>query len=156
MGAGIGALPQARDIAPRGPGIQWTFVHIAIEGTPTMASDTNEDALQDLAKHFPDVATLMLQFAVGEIAARPGLGARERELAMVGALTALGHARPQLHAHIESALDAGCKAIEIVEVIVQMAVVAGFPAMQNALETVREVYTARGIRLPLRGEGAGA
>jgi 4-carboxymuconolactone decarboxylase len=81
------------------------------------------------------VATLMLEFAVGNIAARPGLGARERELAIVAALAAMAMAtaRPQLRARIDRALETGCKAIEIVEVIVQMAVYAGFPAMPNAL-----------------------
>jgi 4-carboxymuconolactone decarboxylase len=42
----------------------------------------------------------------------------------------------------------GCKPSEIVEVILQMAVYAGFPAAINALNAAREVFRKRGVRKP--------
>ncbi len=45
--------------------------------------------------------------------------------------------------HIGGALNVGCKPQEIIEVILQMAVFAGFPAAINALNVAREVFKAR-------------
>jgi 4-carboxymuconolactone decarboxylase len=80
-----------------------------------------------------------VEFAYGDVMARPGLDRRSRQLATIAALTALGNAQPQLKVHIQGALNAGCKPQEIVEVILQMAVFAGFPAAINALNVAREV-----------------
>ena len=41
------------------------------------------------------------------------------------------------------ALNVGCKPQEIIEVILQMAVFAGFPAAINALNVAREVFNDR-------------
>ncbi|HEY3203217.1 MAG TPA: carboxymuconolactone decarboxylase family protein, partial [Thermoanaerobaculia bacterium] len=54
----------------------------------------------------------------------------------------------QLKVHIHGALNVGCKPSEIVEVILQMAVYAGFPAAINALNAAREVFRERGVRKP--------
>jgi 4-carboxymuconolactone decarboxylase len=43
-----------------------------------------------------------------------------------------------LKVHIGGALRVGCKPQEIIEVILQMAVFAGFPAAINALNIARE------------------
>jgi 4-carboxymuconolactone decarboxylase len=73
---------------------------------------------------------------------------RTRELATVAALTALGNAPPQLRAHIKGALNAGCTPREVLEVVLQMSVYAGFPAALNGVAAVREVFTERGIKVP--------
>ena len=79
------------------------------------------------------------------VVSRPALDLRSRELATVAALTALGNARPQLEAHIGGALNAGCTPREVLEVILQMAVYAGFPASLNGVAAARTVFAARGI-----------
>ncbi len=112
--------------------------------------------VEQLAQSFPDFARLLLEFPFGDIYARPALGLRERELATVAALSAMGHALPQLRVHVHAALHVGCSPQEIVEVAMQMAVYAGFPAALNALGVVREVFAASGIALPLQGDGQGA
>ncbi|AVS72728.1 carboxymuconolactone decarboxylase family protein [Paracidovorax cattleyae] len=109
--------------------------------------------VEQLAQSFPDFARLLVEFPFGDIYARPALGLRERELATVAALCTMGHALPQLRVHVHAALHVGCAPAEIVEVVVQMAVYAGFPAALNALGVVREVFAASGIALPLRGAG---
>jgi 4-carboxymuconolactone decarboxylase len=53
---------------------------------------------------------------------------RARAIASIAALTAMGNAAPQLKAHIEAGLDVGLSRGEIAEIIMQMAVEAGFPA----------------------------
>jgi 4-carboxymuconolactone decarboxylase len=105
--------------------------------------------VEGLAKWFPDFARYVVEFPFGDIYARSGLGLRERELATVAALCALGNAAPQLRVHVHAALHVGCKPSEIVEVITQMAVYAGFPAALNGLVSVREVFAEAGVSLPL-------
>ncbi len=96
--------------------------------------------LKDIA---PDMARFVVEFAYGDIYSRPGLDLKIRELATVSALTALGNSPMQLKSHIHGALNAGCKRQEIVEVIIQMAVYAGFPAALNGLYAAREVFGER-------------
>ena len=99
------------------------------------------DALADVA---PDFARYLIEFPFGDIYARPGLGLREREIATIAALTALGNAAPQLKVHIEAGLNVGLSREEIVETIMQMAVYAGFPAALNGLFAAKEVFAGRG------------
>jgi len=109
----------------------------AIDGT---AGRKVVDALADIA---PDFATYVLEFPFGDIYSRPGLGLREREIATIAALTAMGTAVPQLKVHIEAGLNVGLSRDEIVEILIQMAVYAGFPAALNGLFAAKEVFAAR-------------
>jgi 4-carboxymuconolactone decarboxylase len=88
----------------------------------------------------PDMIELLVSFGFGDIYARPGLKPRDRQLATIAALTALGTAAPQLRAHIKAGLTAGLTREEIVEVLMQMAVYAGFPAALNGLAAAKEVF----------------
>ncbi len=95
------------------------------------------DSLKDIA---PDFATYLIEFPFGDIYSRPGLDLKSREIATVAALTALGNTAPQLKVHIGAALNVGCSQDEIIEVIMQMAVYAGFPAALNGLTAAKEVF----------------
>ncbi|WP_291449703.1 carboxymuconolactone decarboxylase family protein [Desulfovibrio sp.] len=101
-----------------------------------------EAVLENLRDIAPDFARYLIEFPFGDIYARPGLDLKSREIAVVAALTALGNASPQLKVHIAAALHVGCTREEIVEVIMQMAVYAGFPAALNGLFAAREVFAA--------------
>lgn len=105
--------------------------------------------VEQLAQSFPEFAQYLVEFPFGDIYARPGLGLRERELAVVAALTAMGTAAPQLKVHVQAALHVGVSPEEIVEVVMQMSVYAGFPAALNGLGVVREVFGQQSIALPL-------
>ena len=70
---------------------------------------------------------------------------KSREIATVAALTALGNASPQLRVHIHGALNVGCTKDEIVEIIIQMAVYAGFPAALNGMFIAKEVFKERNL-----------
>ena len=97
-------------------------------------------ALQDIA---PDLARYVIEFPFGDVYTRPGLDLKSREIATVAALTALGNAAPQLKVHIHGALNVGCTETEIVELIMQMAVYAGFPAALNGMFAAKEVFAER-------------
>lgn len=98
------------------------------------------DSLRDIA---PDFARYLIEFPFGDIYSRPGLDLRSREIAVIASLTALGNAAPQLKVHIQAALNVGVTKDEIIEVIMQMAVYAGFPAALNGLFAAKEVFAAR-------------
>jgi 4-carboxymuconolactone decarboxylase len=96
------------------------------------------ESLRDIA---PDFARYLIEFPFGDIYSRPGLDIKSREIAVVAALTALGTATPQLKVHIQGALNVGVKRSEVVEVIIQMSVYAGFPAALNGLMAAKEVFS---------------
>jgi 4-carboxymuconolactone decarboxylase len=98
------------------------------------------DSLADIA---PDLARITVEFGYGDILSRPGLTLRQRQLATVAALAAMGNAAPQLRFHIDGALNVGSTPPEIVEVLIHVSVYAGFPAALNALFAAREVFAAR-------------
>ncbi|WAC49854.1 carboxymuconolactone decarboxylase family protein [Asticcacaulis sp. SL142] len=97
-------------------------------------------ALADIA---PDFVTYLFEFPFGDIYSRPGLNLRDREIATIAALTAMGNATPQLKVHIDAGLNVGLTQEEIIEVIMQMAVYAGFPAALNGLFATKEVFEQR-------------
>jgi len=99
--------------------------------------------LDSLAEVAPDLARFTIEFGYGDIWSRPGLTPRQRQLATIAALAALGNAAPQLGVHIGGALNVGCTRREIVEVFILTSVYAGFPAALNALAAAREVFATR-------------
>ncbi|GBE02986.1 carboxymuconolactone decarboxylase family protein [bacterium BMS3Bbin06] len=98
------------------------------------------EGLKDIA---PDLVRYTIEFPFGDIYSRPGLDLKSREIATVAALTAMGTAVPQLKVHINAALNVGCTREEIVEVIMQMAVYAGFPAALNGMFVAKDVFKER-------------
>jgi 4-carboxymuconolactone decarboxylase len=101
-------------------------------------------SLQDIA---PDLARYVAEFAFGDIHCRPGLDIKSREIATIAALTAMGTAETQLRAHIHAALNVGCTEQEVIEVIMQMTIYAGFPAALNGIQAAREVFSERSQRM---------
>ncbi|MFF7247962.1 carboxymuconolactone decarboxylase family protein [Embleya sp. NPDC008237] len=98
--------------------------------------------LESLADIAPDLARYTVEFGYGDIYSRPGLTLRQRQLANVAALAAIGHAAPQLRFHLAGALNVGCTRREIVETLIHVCVYAGFPAALNGLTAAREVFEA--------------
>jgi 4-carboxymuconolactone decarboxylase len=99
-----------------------------------------ESALNDLATTSPDLARFLVEFPFGDIYPRPGLDLKTREMLTVAALTVLGYSQSELKEHIQGALNIGCTHDEILEIILQMAVYAGFPAALEALKTAAVVF----------------
>ncbi len=102
--------------------------------------DAGRKVIEGLRDVAPDLARYVIEFPFGDIYSRPGLDLRARELATVAALTALGNARPQLEVHLHAALNVGCTREELVEVIIQMAVYAGFPAALNGMDAAKAAF----------------
>ncbi len=104
--------------------------------------EAGEKVIAALADITPDFATYLFEFPFGDIYSRPGLDPKAREIATIAALTAMGNAAPQLKVHIEAGLNVGLSRDEITEIIMQMAVYAGFPAALNGLFAAKDVFAA--------------
>ena len=105
--------------------------------------DAGKNVMESLKDIAPDLGRYIIEFPFGDVYSRPGLDLKSREIATVAALAALGNARPQLKVHIHGALNVGCTREEIVEIMIQMAVYAGFPAALNGVFAAKEVYAER-------------
>ena len=95
------------------------------------------DNLQDIC---PDFADMTIEWAMQGIMARPGLDLLTREYVIIASCVTLGHATPQLEAHIEAALSLGATKQQIIEVILQVLFYAGGAATSNALATAKKVF----------------
>jgi len=96
-----------------------------------------KESLKDIS---PELARFVTEFAFGDIYSRPGLDLKTRQMLTIASLVTLGNAVPQLKSHIKGALNVGCTKEEIVEVILQLAVYAGFPAAMNGMYAAKEVF----------------
>jgi len=111
-------------------------------------SNTRTKLYDTLADISPDLSRLAVEFAYGDIHARPGLDAARRELVTLGVLIALGGVEPQIEAHLGSALGAGLQPSELVEAIMQALPYAGFPRVLGAMTIARRVLQSRNL-LPI-------
>ena len=105
--------------------------------------EAGEKVINSLANICPDLGKYIIEYPFGDIYQREGLDLKTREVVTVAALTALGHCQPQLNVHINGALNVGCAPQEIVEVILQMSVYAGFPAALNGMFVAKAVFAER-------------
>lgn len=106
----------------------------------TLNPSLPESLADDLGDFAPGIAELICDVAYGQLYNRPGLDLKTRQLATIAALTAMGgQTAPQLQANVRHAVAAGAEQHEIVEVIMQMLIYAGAPAVLNALWAAREV-----------------
>lgn len=102
-----------------------------------------EQLVSSLQRICPDFATMTIEWALSGIMGRPGLDLLTREFLLIASCVTLGHAMPQLNAHIEAALKLGASKEQIVEVILQMLFYAGGAATSNALRSAQTVFDQR-------------
>ena len=97
-----------------------------------------------LDKLFPTMSKDMMEMWFGKTFNREGLDAKTRLFVTLAALTVLGaQAEPQIKATVRHALEAGATEREIAEVIWQMSMFGGLPAMQKALELAQSVFAEK-------------
>ena len=109
------------------------------EENPTGHMDIGE-AFEDIA---PDLTKLVVEFAFGDIYARPGLDKKQKVLTTISALVAQG--TPQIEMHVKTGLAVGLKPEEIVGCIMHLIPYTGFPRALNALTAAKKVFEEQGI-----------
>jgi 4-carboxymuconolactone decarboxylase len=93
------------------------------------------------------VADLVDEVTFGAVWSRPGLGLSDRMIATLAALCAVQRLN-HLYRYVGAALDLELGAAEIVEVLVQCGIYAGFTASEEAVGIAGQVFAERGINLP--------
>jgi 4-carboxymuconolactone decarboxylase len=91
----------------------------------------------------PDLERMLIEYCWGTVLERPGLSERERELVTIAVLLTLGRDR-EATTHLHGALNVGISKDEIVEVLIQLGVYAGFPATMTGAGLLADVLQARG------------
>lgn len=106
-------------------------------------------AFKGFDKVFPNMSKDMMEMWFGKAFNREGLDAKTRLLVTLAALTVLGaQADAQIKITIRHALEAGATQREITEVIWQMSMFGGIPAMQKALELAQAVFAENEEKAP--------
>lgn len=100
------------------------------------------EAFKDLA---PDLSKFVVEFAFGDIYARPGLDNKQKVLTTISGLVAQG--MPQIEIHVNSGLNVGLKPEEIVGCIIHLLPYTGFPKVLNALKIAKKVFHERGVKV---------
>lgn len=96
----------------------------------------------------PEFMRILQRFIFGEVCCTGSLDNRLRELVTVTVLT-VNQTLPQLKAHVGACLNVGVPPLEIREAVYQCAPFIGFPKTLNAIAAMNDVFTQKGIALPL-------
>ncbi len=96
-------------------------------------------AIAGTAAETADFQDLITRYAWGDIWSRPGLARRDRSIAVLTALIALGH-HEEFAMHVRAARRNGLSREEIVEVVLQSAIYCGVPAANTAFRIVKDVF----------------
>lgn len=91
---------------------------------------------------------ILQRFIFGEVSYVGPLKNDMRELITITVL-AVNQALPQLRAHVGACLNVGLSPLAIREAIYQCAPFIGFPKTLNAIAAINEVFSSKGISLPL-------
>ncbi|MFB7909324.1 carboxymuconolactone decarboxylase family protein [Kitasatospora sp. NPDC056076] len=90
----------------------------------------------------PGFADWIVTSLFGGTYQRPGLALRDRQIANLAALTALGGVEPQLADHVRNSLRIGMSREEITEVIVHLAPYVGLPKALAGLRVATATFAA--------------
>ncbi len=90
----------------------------------------------------PGFADWIVTSLFGGTYQRPGLALRDRQIANLAALAALGGVEPQLADHVRNSLRIGMTREEITEVIVHLAPYVGVPKALAGLRVAASTFTA--------------
>ena len=105
------------------------------------AEKLEEFTTSRVAELAPDFARMAIEFPLGDIYSREGLTLRNREIVAISSLATLGNAGPQLRIHVRAATKVGVTQAEIIEILMQTAIYAGFPAALNALANCHDLLS---------------
>ena len=112
----------------------------------------NGDSPLKEAVNDPELAAVMKKYIYADIMRQAKISTTERKLVEIVVLTT-----NQNHKFLSrvtgEALALGVKPLEIREALYHVAPYIGFPKVFEALDVVNEVFTAKGIKLPLENQG---
>jgi 4-carboxymuconolactone decarboxylase len=104
-----------------------------------VAPRAKEDPVLAARRLAPDLWAVELRYVWGELYQRPGLDMRGRATCALAALVAL-RLEDELEVWLDGSVQAGLSVAEIIEVIMQVAYYAGFPAATGALVVAARLF----------------
>ncbi|NJP43887.1 carboxymuconolactone decarboxylase family protein [Streptomyces sp. PRB2-1] len=115
--------------------------------------ETIEGTLARLDALAPGFADWIVTALFGGTYQREGLALRDRQIATMAALTALGGVEPQLDDHVRNSLRIGLEPREIVEVMVHLAPYVGVPKALAGLRVAAAVLGETAQEEPVEKAG---
>lgn len=110
----------------------------ATRGLALLAELDGQNGKETVAR-MGDLGRYIVEFGFGDIYSRPGLSLRDREMAAIAMLIAMGGRDTQVRFHLGAALRIGLTVEELGEIIIQTVPFAGFPTALNAHAILKEV-----------------
>src|SRR5699024_3008158 len=98
------------------------------------------EGFKDIA---PDLEKYVVEFAFGDIYARPGIDNKQKVLTTISGLVA--QRTPQIEMHIKTGLQVGLTPDAMVGSIVHLLTYVGFPRVLNALKAAQAVFNKAGV-----------
>ena len=105
------------------------------QGVKEVLGPRAEDSLATLG----ELGDRIIETIYGDIYQRPGLTLKERQIATLCMLMAMGGKDRQVKVHMRAGLRVGITEDELRELVIQLAAYAGFPAAINAQAQLNEV-----------------
>lgn len=116
-------------------------VLVGLVGQPGLDPEAIEQSVLDSQG---DMGVLVMDYAFGDVWARPQLSRRDRSLVVISALTAT-NMKHELEIHLGAALNHGLTPTEIEEVMITMVAYGGFPRAIDGLILAKKVFGERGV-----------
>jgi 4-carboxymuconolactone decarboxylase len=99
--------------------------------------------IENFSKISPDFAHYIVEFAYGNLYARPGLEDKMREVAAVSCLIGQGNQGLALKTHLSGMLNVGWTKQEVVELLLFLIGYCGFPKIVDAMLVAKELFEKR-------------
>ena len=91
-----------------------------------------------------DIARMAIEFAFGDVWARPGLDRKMKSTVVIASLITQGK-QPELKNHLRFGIDNGLTAADLQEILIQILPYVGFPAVAEAMTSTIEVLREKGL-----------
>lgn len=109
--------------------------------------DAHVDAVAARQSKFDEAfQTLITEAAWGTVWARETLPLRERSMLTIALLAAGGNI-DELAMHIRATANTGASPADVIEALLHVAVYAGVPRANRAIQIARETYTEMGVEI---------
>lgn len=104
---------------------------------------TGQALMDGVGEISPKLTKMGIEWVFGDIMQDIALDLRTRELTIIASLVSQNALSAQVQAHIEAAINVGVTKEEIIALIEQLAIYAGFPSANNAMLIAKEVFLKR-------------
>ena len=115
-----------------------------VEILQRLSGNTIVQSASKVAEIAPDFARMTIEFSLGDLYSRGAVDLCAREMAAIAVLAATGRTT-QLRVHVAAALHVGCTREQVVEILMQTAIYAGFPPALDALTECHDLLAAPAV-----------